>query len=226
MTNFLYSLLLHFVIGVAVLVVVKLENKKTKNKPQTIKFKVIAKPLPTPLPTPVVVQPLVKPQKTIKKQPLPKKISKKKKQNKRKKKRKVFGVSKKSITSKKASAPLVKRGNTVATEVDQRQLRRDDAEELPIPVAEYLVTEMPAVLTAAKITYPQGMQLEGTVVLHVLIDKDGRVRAATVVEGLAQEMDSEALRAIKKYRFRPAKIDNVAVAVRIRYAIKFVLENN
>ena len=85
---------------------------------------------------------------------------------------------------------------------------------------------MPSVISEAEITYPKGMQREGTVVLSVLIDAQGSVRDASIIESLAVEMDAEALRAIKKYRFSPAKIEDVPVAVRIRYAIKFVLESN
>ena len=229
MTSYLYSLLLHVAFVTAVAGVVRLSDTKPKHKPPTIKFKVIEKPVTKEEKPKTIPPPLAKKQVKLKKPP-PKKISKKevkKKRKKAKKKvRKVFGISKKSITSKGGNAPVVKQGNTIATEVDQKKLRKDDAEELPIPKAEYLVTEMPSIISEAKITYPKGMQREGTVVLSVLIDEQGSVRDASIVESLAVEMDAEALRAIKKYRFSPAKIENVPVAVRIRYAIKFVLESN
>jgi len=227
MINYLYSLLLHVSLTAVVVVVVSRGDEKIKRKPPVIKFKVIeapvtkkAKPKIVP-PPPPVKKPAKLPPPKIAKQ---KKQKIKKKSNK--KARKVFGVSKKSLTSKRSNAPVVKRGNTIATAVDQRKLRADDAEELPIPTAEYLVTEMPTVISAAEIIYPKGMQLEGTVVLSVLIDVQGRVRAARIITALAPAMDAEALRAIKKYRFSPAKIEATPVAVRIRYAIKFVLENN
>lgn len=223
MTSYLYSLLLHVCLVVFIVIVVDTSSKQRKNKPQTVKFKVIENPVLREQQTKAIVPPVAKEPKKAKP---PKKIVKKKIKKKRKKARKVFGVSKKSITSKSVSAPAVKRGNTIATEVDQKKLLKDDQEELPIPKAEYLVTEMPVVISAAKIAYPKGMQLEGTVVLNVLVDENGRVRDAMIVEGLAAEMDAAALQAIKKYRFSPAKIDDVAVAVRIRYAVKFVLENN
>ncbi len=222
MTSYLYSVLLHAVLAAIVVSVAIFADTETENKPATIKFKVIERPVTKKAklkatPSPPLVKKITKPP--------PKRVAKQKKKKTKKKARRVFGVSKKSITTKRGDAPVVKRGNTIAAEVDQKKLRKDDEEELPIPQAEYLVTEMPAVISEASIVYPEGMQLEGTVVLSVLVDARGRVRAARVVEGLAAAMDAEALRAIKRYRFRPAKIASTPVAVRIRYAIKFVLEN-
>ena len=229
MTNYFYSLLLHAFFTAIIAGVVSLGSERPKPKP-VIKFKVIEQPVTKKEKPKAIPPPPVKKKPKPKKKPPPKKIAKPKKKKAKpkpkKKVRKVFGVSKKSITSKRGNAPVVKQGNTVATAVDQKKLRKDDVEELPIPKAEYLVTEMPAVISEARLTYPKGMRLEGTVVLSVLIDEQGKVRDATVVESLAAAMDAEALRAIKKYRFSPAKIEETPVAVRIRYAIKFVLEGN
>lgn len=229
MTNYLYSLLLHITLVSLAVGVMNFSDQQTQHKP-VIKFKVIEQPVTKEAKPKAIPPPPVKQKPKPKKKPTPKKINKLKKKKVKKKvkkkARKVFGVSKKSITSKRGNAPVVKRGNTVATQVNQKKLRQDDVEELPIPKAEYLVTEMPSVISEAKLTYPKGMQIEGTVVLSVLIDTYGRVRDATVVESLAAAMDTEALRAIRKYRFSPAKIENTPVAVRIRYAIKFVLEDN
>ncbi len=223
MTSYLYSLLLHATLAAVVAVVARLSSTSSSRQPPPIKFKVIDKPVAKKAPPKVTPPPPVKkPNKPLP----PKNIKKTVKKKPKKKIRKVFGVSKKSLTSTRGNAPAVKRGNTIATAVTPKKLRQDDAEELPLPTAEYLVTAMPVVIAEAQLTYPQGMQLEGTVVLSVLIDAQGRVRAARIIEGLARAMDAEALRAIKKYRFSPAKIEDTPVAVRIRYAIKFVLEGN
>ena len=151
------------------------------------------------------------------------------KEKPKKKINKVFGASRKSLTTFKKSAPIIKRGNTITKEVDQKKLKEGDPDELPIPKAEYLVTQMPSILNEVRINYPKkakDIQLEGTVTLSVLIDEKGVVRDATVVEGLIPEMDEEALRAIRGYHFSPAKIEDRAVPVRIRYAINFVLEES
>jgi TonB family protein len=147
----------------------------------------------------------------------------------KKKVRKVYGVSRKSLTSKSTTAVSVKQGNTITKKVDNLKMTKDDVDELPIPKAEYLVTQMPSVQVKAKINYPPSAKkigLEGVVVLSVLIDEKGAVRDASVLEGLTDDMDAEALRAIKEYKFSPARIEQDAVAVKVRYAIKFILENS
>ena len=172
--SYLYSALLHLALAVIVILVGGLDSDNRRPK-APIKFKVIEKP-ETKKPKVVIPQPVKKQQ--LKKKTPPQKVIKKKHKVKIKKARKVFGLSKKSLTSQKAGAVVVKQGNTVATQVDHKKLRKDDVEELPIPTAAYLVTDMPMVITAAKITYPKGMRLEGTVVLEVLVDEQGQVRDA------------------------------------------------
>ena len=138
-------------------------------------------------------------------------------------------MNRRTHTSSSKKSVAIKKGNTITKEIDQKKLKRSDVDELPIPKAEYLVTEMPSIISQAKIIYPEKakqLKLEGVVVLSVLIDDKGNVRDANIVEGLIEEMDVEALRAIKLYKFAPARVEEQNVAVRIRYAIKFVLENN
>lgn len=213
--SFIQSLGIHFAIAVFFLILVKMPQGEAPNK--TIKFKVIE--------TPVIQEKKIEVGISS--------ASMKKKQEKQLKKptkvNKVFGASRKSLKSTKTTAPIVKKGNTITKEVDQKKLKKDDLDELPIPKAEYLVTDMPSVLSEATISYPQkakDIKLEGTVTLSILIDENGAVRDASVIEGLIPEMDQEALRAIKEYRFSPAKIEDKSVPVRIRYAINFVLEEN
>ena len=72
-----------------------------------------------------------------------------------KKVKKVFGASKKSITSKKAKKAIaVKAGNTVAKAPDKEILKKED-EELPTPTEEFLVSEMPELKSEVIIPYPQ-----------------------------------------------------------------------
>ncbi|MCF8060702.1 MAG: TonB family protein [Bacteriovoracaceae bacterium] len=213
--SLIQSLLFHFSLVIGFLVLVNLP----KNVPETklIKFKVIDKPIMQEKKIEVGIS------SASMKERAKEKVKPQKKVNK------VFGTSRKSLTSSKKSAPVVKRGNTITKEVDKKVLSKDDLDELPIPKAEYLVTEMPSIISEVRITYPKkakDIKLEGTVTLSVLIDEFGVVRDATLVEGLIPEMDEEALRAIKGYRFSPAKIEDKAVPVRIRYAINFVLEES
>jgi protein TonB len=142
--------------------------------------------------------------------------------------REIFGASRESYTDKTLGRDGVeaKKGNTLAKEVDKTQLLDSDASSLPIPTEEYLVSEMPVPLSDVRPVYPKearDKQIEGSVAMDVLIDDKGKVRLASVIEG-SEIFRASALEAMKKFLFRPAKVDGKPVAVRIRYSIKFKLE--
>jgi protein TonB len=67
--------------------------------------------------------------------------------------------------------------------------------------------------------------IEGTVILEVSIDEEGKVIAATLKRGLGYECDEAALEAIWKARFYPARADDgrpVAVKVPIPFHFRIV----
>ena len=139
--------------------------------------------------------------------------------------RKVFGVTRQAVTDS-ASAVESKAGNTVATEVDQKKLRPEDEEPLPIPTDEYLVSRMPEILKEVRV-YPAAAKkrgIQGTVYLELLIDTQGRVRAADVLQGVSAELDQAAREAALQFLFKPASVEQKNVAVKIRYAYRFILE--
>jgi protein TonB len=142
--------------------------------------------------------------------------------------RKVFGVTKKSMTSDEPGPGVsVKQGNTLATEPDNLKLKDTDAESLPIPTDEYLVSKMPRLEAEVKIPYPaeaKARNIEGPVVLDILIDGTGRVRDARLVSGPGFGLNEAALGAIKQFKFTPAEADGKTVAVRTRFTYRFVLE--
>lgn len=142
--------------------------------------------------------------------------------------REVFGASRESYTDKSVGAEGVeaKKGNTLAKEADTTKLLDSDATSLPTPTEEYLVSEMPIVLSEIRPVYPKeakDKQLEGVVSLDVLIDQNGVVRQVSVIEG-PEIFRAGALEAMKKFKFKPAKVDGKPVAVRIRYSLNFKLE--
>lgn len=137
----------------------------------------------------------------------------------------VFGISPKAVTSEQGEA--VKAGNTVAKAPDQEILKPGDADALPIPSEEYLVTNMPEIKSEVRIPYPPESKkkgIQGAVVMDLLIDDIGKVREVTVVEAPNQELSKAAMSAAKGFEFSPAHIQKKAVAVRIRYTYRFVLE--
>jgi TonB family protein len=142
--------------------------------------------------------------------------------------REVFGLNRKSYTDDSVGSQGIeaKRGNTLAKELDQTVLTEADSESLPATTEEYLVSEMPSLLSEVRPVYPKEARekgIEGVVVMSVLVDDAGVVRQVSVIDG-PLVFRSVALEAMKKFTFRPAKVDGKPVAVRIRYSLKFKLE--
>ena len=141
--------------------------------------------------------------------------------------RAVFGQSRNAITSDDASAPEFKAGNTVAKAPDQERLAPSDADSLPIPTEEYLVSRMPELLTDLRAPYPPEARkagVQGAVIMDLLIDSEGNVREAKLISGPGSGLNEAALEAARKLKFRPALVEKNQVAVRIRYSYRFVLE--
>jgi protein TonB len=143
--------------------------------------------------------------------------------------REVFGASRKSIqtTDITPDTAEIKAGNTVAKENDNLKLNADDADSIPIPADAYLITSMPAPLSKEYIPYPpeaKKAEIEGSVVMEMIIDDEGRVRQVTVIRGPGYGLDEAAAEAMKKVRFRPGKIGEKNVPVKFRYTYTFKLE--
>jgi protein TonB len=139
--------------------------------------------------------------------------------------REVFGLSRKSLNAD--AGVEVKAGNTVAKAPDQEKLKPGDEDSLPVPSEEYLITRMPQLKAEVRIPYPAEPRkkgIQGAVIMDLLIDATGRVRDVQLVEGPDPELSQAAVTAVRDFQFLPALIDDKAVAVRIRYAYRFVLE--
>lgn len=139
--------------------------------------------------------------------------------------REVFGLSRKSLTSDQGEEG--KAGNTVAKTPDNLKLKPEDQESLPIPTDEYLVTRMPELKAEVRIPYPMAAKkkgIEGAVIMDLLIDTAGKVREVSLVEGPSDDLNASAMAAVRGFEFKPALVQEKPVAVRIRYAYRFVLE--
>jgi TonB family protein len=142
--------------------------------------------------------------------------------------REVFGLSRNSYTDNQSGTAgiEVKKGNTIAKASDNEILKESDSDSLPTPTEEYLVSQMPRVLSEVRPIYPQEAKdnkKEGVVILNILIDEKGIVRQVEVVES-DEVFKKEALVAMKRFKFSPALVNGKAVAVKIRYVINFKLE--
>lgn len=137
----------------------------------------------------------------------------------------VFGISRNAHSSGEGDVEA-KQGNTLAKAVDSTVLGKDDADALPTPTDEYLVSQMPVVINEIIPQYPQAAKearQEGVVILDALIDSAGKVRSATIIEG-PEVFRVSAMKAMMKFIFKPALVEGKPVAVRIRYTLKFRLE--
>jgi protein TonB len=81
----------------------------------------------------------------------------------------------------------------------------------------------PVPVTMVKPDYPEfarDAQIQGTVVLHVLVGKDGRVKNVKVIKGVTG-LNEDAVKAIKKWVFKPALSNNKPVAVWVEVPMQF-----
>ncbi len=145
--------------------------------------------------------------------------------------RRVFGVNRNALTveSSSDSSVEVKKGNTLAKENDSLALNDDDPDLVGVePVEEFLVTELPKVEKDFRVPYPaeaKSKGIAGAVTFDLLIDASGQVRDVKLISGPGSPLDEAAQEGVRKIKFRPARVGNQNVAVRIRYVYRFVLEN-
>jgi TonB family protein len=139
--------------------------------------------------------------------------------------RKVFGVNRKSITTTEAGATAVKAGNTTAKENDSLELNKDDADSLPIPVADYLITDEPSVIFEPKnkqrTEEARKNGYTGTARMKILVDTDGNVRDVKLLNELKYGLGERAIEIVKQVKLSPAKVNGKPVAVIRDFTITF-----
>lgn len=91
-------------------------------------------------------------------------------------------------------------------------LKADEKTEPPVPVRT-VPPEVPSSFSRSGAV--------GLVTLNFLVDDKGNVQEPTVVKSSHAELEEPALKAIKKWRFKPAKKDGEAVSIRVTIPIKF-----
>ncbi|HEU4388784.1 MAG TPA: energy transducer TonB [Blastocatellia bacterium] len=64
----------------------------------------------------------------------------------------------------------------------------------------------------------------GTVSLRALVGADGKVKDARVIRGLPHGLEEEAIRALRKTNFKPAKKGDLYVPRSIRFDVEFKLD--
>jgi len=66
-------------------------------------------------------------------------------------------------------------------------------------------------------------QIEGTVTLSAVIDKDGRAQQIAVVRSLGMGLDEQAIKAVAQWTFIPALKDGRAIPVSVTFEVHFLL---
>jgi TonB family protein len=85
---------------------------------------------------------------------------------------------------------------------------------------------MPRALAMAKPSYTRAAldaKIEGVVVVSAVVGRDGTLGELKVVAPLDPDLDSEALRAAREWRFAPGMKDGKPVAVRVTLELTFAL---
>lgn len=212
------SIGIHLLVVGSLVVATMLRSGKETQRNDVVAFEVIETQAPVeeaPEPERVAPQEIDIAQKKEEiPQPLPEKVPER-----------VFGINDDTLKQDEGDDGIVlKRGNTVTKEVDDKIL--EDDTPLPTPKPEYLVSQMPVVLKEVPPAYPPEAKekgLEGDAVLRVLVDELGKVRLAEVIEDPGFGMGKAAQEALYQYEFTPAKIGETAVAVEMRYVVTFQL---
>jgi TonB family protein len=86
--------------------------------------------------------------------------------------------------------------------------------------AQTSVTTPPTAIDAGHVVYPPGAHGVATVVVDLVIDKDGRVGDVTVVDG-DEPFVSAALAAARGWSFTPARRGDLRVSARVRMLVDF-----
>lgn len=133
----------------------------------------------------------------------------------------VFGLGRKSFGT--TSSFSVRVGNSV----DMRPEDSPSALEQEVkPLPTYQVTTLPRIREQPQPNYPPSLRaagIEGDVILELLIDATGNTLEATIVESSNPAFNDAALEAARAVKFAPARQGDQAVAVKIRFPIRFRL---
>lgn len=100
-------------------------------------------------------------------------------------------------------------------EQPERQVTESDAAQTEAPP-----TLTPPLLMTGHVDYPPDASGAAVVVLELVVERDGTVGSATVVEG-PEPFASAAAEQARSFRFEPAKRAGLAVPARIRFEVRF-----
>ena len=68
-------------------------------------------------------------------------------------------------------------------------------------------------------------KVQGTVEMQAVVDKDGAVSEARVVRSVHPDLDEEALKAVKAWRFVPGTVDGKPAPVLVEIEMSFAVSS-
>jgi protein TonB len=144
----------------------------------------------------------------------------------------VFGITMESTVSPGSNAGFqVRVGNTLMKEPEVELTPPSEVKPYGSGiVALHQLTQMPKAPARGcpQAPYPAAAkraEIEGAVRLQVDIDAAGAVSQVLLLRGLGYGLDEAAMAALRQCRWRPGKVGDDAVATRIVYTYRFVLED-
>lgn len=138
----------------------------------------------------------------------------------------VVGLTMSSTTTGGSFAAPV--GNTLYGKTEPKAQSQEDVAPYTAPrfVPIYQVDSQPAVLSESKIPYPERARregIEGTVLLSIVVDVEGKVVNAKVLTGPGHGLNEAAREAIGRFRFKPAIKSGQPVSTEMKYKYTFSL---
>ncbi|MGH9463203.1 MAG: TonB family protein, partial [Vicinamibacteria bacterium] len=129
------------------------------------------------------------------------------------------------------SAEQISLGEKAATIETGARAPAEESETVEEPEDKiyYVTSEIdpPVLVARTNPEYPfldRQVRLKGTVVLAIVIERDGAIGEVRVVRSLNERMDEAALSAVKKWRYKPAVLKGQPVAVHAVVRVNFDLD--
>ena len=100
----------------------------------------------------------------------------------------------------------------------------EDAPDVSGPIRMGAGVRAPVVISRVEPRYTREAKendIEGIVIIETIIDKEGRVVDTRVLKNLPYGLDSAAIEAVRKWRFRPATLNGRPVAVYFNVTVSF-----
>jgi periplasmic protein TonB len=96
-----------------------------------------------------------------------------------------------------------------------------------LPAVAQTKAEPPVPVRMVSPEYPRDLKREGVsglVMVKCTVDEQGNVIATEIVKSSHEAFEKPAVDALKRWKFKPAKQDGAAIAMKVSIPIKFVQE--